>query len=756
MRPPYGGGVPRSASEAMPTAATLPSFDFGQRSFASAPSQPATLPSTGPWAANMASGGYPSGLGRSVSHSMQPPPFQLEQFQFKFEAIPTLESDTGGAGSATGLGSSSALGSGSSLGREAMSGTGTTAERTPPTSPPRHAGRTDSWLLGAGGGGAVGSAAPPSSTARGREGVLQRLAKPSFGVTQEPVACTLQLDECIARCRKEVQELAAKSRARGVKYSDPEFPPTDRALYRSGRRPSVPDLAPDKLPARWGRASEGALAGAGGQGSPSRSTADDGRAPEASAAAALVPGPILGAPLPGALAAMRSGGLDPRSLIVWREPEAGIYGVRFFKEGEWMYEVLDDELPLTHSGEPACCRAVAPGGIVQDWPALVEKAFAKVHGSYEAAASPAADADTEALEDVLGLGVHRVDAGEFPVWGELWQHLRCKRRRGYVLLAARRGKEASGETLTNGLLSGFSYPVTRLELIDGEMLCELQDPWPQGRWNGRWSDGSREMASRKGFRQFEPQPGSCKPFWMSIQDFCQHFTTLIEALVVPANWRSVAVTCGHERPSYPLISVSTPTQAIFSASQGDCRWPRGEPQSEGPQGAIGLRVYRCRIVAPPQHAVGVRQNVSSPFRNLELVAERRPAKVRGCMVELQRLEVGCLYIACADLDKACTFATLRVLTACDPRFRELSPPESSYFLQAQLSAPPVLSEVDSFSDGDEEATAIGAAAEASSPRRLDPMRPGVGESWHDWEDTAIHVKLPAFLKSCMTSCSGEC
>ena len=54
---------------------------------------------------------------------------------------------------------------------------------------------------------------------------------------------------------------------------------------------------------------------------------------------------------------------------------------------------------------------------------------------------------------------------------------------------------------------------------------------------------------------------------------------------------------------------------------------------------LGLRVYRCRIVAPPQHATGatvvsddavpgaamkargVKQNVSNPFKPLELVAE---------------------------------------------------------------------------------------------------------------------------------------
>eukprot|EP00913_Durusdinium_trenchii_P012415 g11655.t1 len=54
------------------------------------------------------------------------------------------------------------------------------------------------------------------------------------------------------------------------------------------------------------------------------------------------------------------------------EPEAGVYGVRFFKDGEWMYEVLDDSLPVSQHGRPLFSGEVSL--------ALLEKGYAKIHG----------------------------------------------------------------------------------------------------------------------------------------------------------------------------------------------------------------------------------------------------------------------------------------------------------------------------------------------------------------------------------------
>mmetsp|Transcript_66122 Transcript_66122/g.134571 ORF Transcript_66122/g.134571 Transcript_66122/m.134571 type:complete len:689 (-) Transcript_66122:11-2077(-) len=667
-------------------------------------------------------------LGRSSSMMVGPP-----AFQFKFEAGVPGTTPPASTGSAE-----------RPLSRER---TQNTSEETPllPT-------RCESQAAVAVG--APTAIAPPATVVRGRQGILGKQESPFYGVSQESVGCTMQLDECVARCRREVQAIAAECRSRCRKYCDPDFPADERSLYINGRFPAHGGaLALDQLPATWRRASEGALAGvaaaAGGQPSPDPS-APFPQHGTGDPAEVLIPGSLGGVELLGALAAVRMAGKEPRELIVWREPEAGVYGVRLFKDGEWIYEILDDNLPLGAGGQPSCSIAVSQNE-PQDWPALVEKAYAKVHGSYEAVAQ---GSEAEALEDVLGMGATSVEVVDFPIWGELWQHLQAKKRRGCLQLAVRR-QERAGEALTSGLISGYGYPLTRLELVDGEMICELQNPWPRGAWAGRWGPGSPELVCRRGRREVEPTPGGCNPFWMSIQDFCKHFTEVLEARLVPSQWQSCAVTCSTERPSYPLISVASPTQAIFVLTQSDRRWSKKAEYDN----ALGLKVYRCRIVAPPQNAVGVKQNVSSPFKNLELLAERPMSKAHTVVLEVARLEPTCLYIAAVESEHGCTYANLRILTAMAPRFRELSAPESSYFLQAQTTAPHAI-DTDSFSSQGSVENNMNGANVGAVNARSDPMKdgydPGLQNGWNDWADDDDLIKVPKFLQACMGSCTGEC
>jgi len=443
---------------------------------------------------------------------------------------------------------------------------------------------------------------------------------------------------------------------------------------------------------------------------------------------------------------MHTVNIEPKALVVWREPEAGVCGVRLFKDGEWIYEIIDDFLPCDHNGHPVCSRSVSEGE-VQDWPAIVEKAYAKVHGSYEAIMGTS---EVEALEDVLVAGTCRVLTKEFPIWGELWQHMRSKRSRGFAQIAVRR-REALGQALTSGLISGYGYPVLRLELVGGEMLVELENPLQAGAWTGRWGEGSSELVIWQAMKRLEPSPGTCRPFWMSIQDFCNNFTDVCQARTVPSFWQCAAITCSSERPSYALISVTSPTQACFVVSQSDRRWSR---QAEY-KNSIGIRVYRARIVAPPVNATGVRQNVSSPFNNLELVAERTLSREHSAMLEVPRLEPNSLYVAAMDSEFRCPFALVRVLAASMPRFRELSAPEATYFLQAQANATQA-TDCDSFSSQGSFGNANNGSLSRQPTGNGWPDSQGAcpGYSRRDQKDTDA-INMPRMLKACIASCTNS-
>lgn len=260
---------------------------------------------------------------------------------------------------------------------------------------------------------------------------------------------------------------------------------------------------------------------------------------------------------------------------------------------------------------------------------------------------------------------------------------------------------------------------------------------------------------------------------MSIQDLCQNFTDVVEAKVAPRGWRSVTLTSSSDRPVYPLVSVPTATQATFEVIQSDCRWfPEQPPHHK----SIGLRVYRCRIEAPPPHVSGVRQNTSNPWRNLELMAEHPTVQAHSIMLEIARLEPDCLYIASVETGSEATttppwVVSLRILTAEGAKVRELSSPEALYFHQAQPRAREVLDDSGSFSS---QGTSDAEAANYPESKRRDPMRPtcsrasssgGGGEPLAPRLEQIVPrrrhgpeaieaLNLPDFVKTWISTCAG--
>lgn len=62
----------------------------------------------------------------------------------------------------------------------------------------------------------------------------------------------------------------------------------------------------------------------------------------------------------------------------WKK--TGCFMVKFFRDGDFQYVIVDDWLP--YSGDmPAFTRGGEDG--LEMWPAILEKAYAKLYGSYE-------------------------------------------------------------------------------------------------------------------------------------------------------------------------------------------------------------------------------------------------------------------------------------------------------------------------------------------------------------------------------------
>ncbi len=89
----------------------------------------------------------------------------------------------------------------------------------------------------------------------------------------------------------------------------------------------------------------------------------------------------------------------------------GIYVFKFFKNFEWVYVIIDDRLPcIDNSPVFGSCKDSK-----ETWVPLIEKAYAKLHGCYEALISGFID---DALSELTGFVAEKIilhdKSGTFP------------------------------------------------------------------------------------------------------------------------------------------------------------------------------------------------------------------------------------------------------------------------------------------------------------------------------------------------------
>jgi hypothetical protein len=205
----------------------------------------------------------------------------------------------------------------------------------------------------------------------------------------------------------------------------------------------------------------------------------------------------------------------------YEENEAGVCCVRFFRMGVAVTVIVDTRV-LFLNDLPKFVRPVLKTD--SWWFCMVEKAWAKVSGSY---LSIVGGWSWCAMHSLTDLWSHRLDmVGDQEVReditsGELWRDmLRWHNSRAFM--GASRKKMPDKD---QGLVVGHAYAIVRVAEVDGNRLISIKNPWGHGEWTGAWSDGSDLWtdAIKQAVGWSDQDDGI---FWMCFTDFTKMFHNL--------------------------------------------------------------------------------------------------------------------------------------------------------------------------------------------------------------------------------------
>ncbi|GLE06047.1 hypothetical protein PINS_up015258 [Pythium insidiosum] len=279
--------------------------------------------------------------------------------------------------------------------------------------------------------------------------------------------------------------------------------------------------------------------------------------------------------------------------------EEGVYAVRFWRNHRSRIVVIDDFIPCNPHGKPVFGSFTGSQGKFEIWSLLVEKAYAKLHGGYEAIMG---GQDAHALQDLYGNVSFQFTLSEkCPSELEAWERLTSALQNG-SLLGCRNDRNDS--QLPRGLRLSATYGIRRFVEVDvrgsSVRLVQLRNSWGIGtlqnseKWTGSWSNTdpqwhgfSRAQKVACGFQFREDHT-----YWMEFSAFMAFFPTILESRnlynygalpdetgspvaassqsvhIITSEWSGL--TCGgceamHLNPQYHLVPQSLASSGHLTA-----------------------------------------------------------------------------------------------------------------------------------------------------------------------------------------------
>ncbi|KAG5176034.1 hypothetical protein JKP88DRAFT_249836, partial [Tribonema minus] len=357
---------------------------------------------------------------------------------------------------------------------------------------------------------------------------------------------TADLDKCIATCLSKFNKIVAKCRSAGTKFTDADFPVTTKptkCLYKIRHRPSEKFPAPSM----WKRVSEiserpqmfvdGVHAGDIKQG-------------------------YLGSCyFLGALAAIAAHKEHLESLIIAHVFEVGIVALRFFKNNKWQSLIIDDYIGLKSDNTIHFASCNDPD---EFWVPLLEKAYAKLHGSFE---SIECGFGYQVIMDMTGGAGVLTECAQLGSAESCFAYLASLLRKRAVLSAYLWSVESVSQERIDaataaGIVPGHAYTILKTqETKHGHQLIQLRNPWGRHEFTGNWSDNSG-MLNKGLLEELEHTIAEDGTFWMSAEDFLTYYSCIDACRTFNSDW------------------VVTTTRGVFPTTEADARFLRLESKAK--------------------------------------------------------------------------------------------------------------------------------------------------------------------------------
>uniref|UniRef100_G3MR51 Calpain catalytic domain-containing protein n=1 Tax=Amblyomma maculatum TaxID=34609 RepID=G3MR51_AMBMU len=211
----------------------------------------------------------------------------------------------------------------------------------------------------------------------------------------------------------------------------------------------------------------------------------------------------------------------PQDQTFAKEKYAGIFHFRLWKANRWIDIVIDDRLPYNKEAESLAF--ISSKSSNEFWSALLEKAYAKLHGGYAALSGGSGN---EALGTFTGGLTEQLMLERPPK--NLFRTIQKSLERNSLITCSILQEERA----VQGLHALHEYSVTGTTEINVQgknvRLIRVRNPWGSGEWTGAWSDKSKEWTQvseekRKEVGLVIKEDGE---FWISEEDFIKSYQML--------------------------------------------------------------------------------------------------------------------------------------------------------------------------------------------------------------------------------------